>query len=88
MKETKRTNSTARQRAISSARLAEIIDICKEKGVEYIKIDGMVEFRIFPFAVNLGAVPMPEKSSSVETGGNLGHNDDETDMDLLLHSAR
>lgn len=48
----------------------------------------MVEFRIFPFAVNLGAVPMPEKSSSVETGGNLGHNDDETDMDLLLHSAR
>ena len=87
MSETKRTRSMGRQRGISSARLGEIIDICKEKGVSKMKIEGVVEFEIFPFAVNLGAVPVMD-TSTFEKPSNLGHNDDETDMDLLLHSAR
>jgi hypothetical protein len=80
--------STVHQKGITSTRLREIIDICKESGVQHIKITGKdVELSLFPFAVNLGALTDQSGGSGVDSDDNLGHNDDKTDMDLLLHSA-
>lgn len=80
-------NTTEHQKGISSTRLREIIDICKEKGVKHIKITGKdVELEMFPFSVNIGSVAS-DSLSDVDLGSGLGHNDDKTDMDLLLHSA-
>jgi len=82
--------STARQRAISTSRLAEIIKLCKKEGVQRIKINGNdVELELFPFAVSLASIPQSEAYSNDkgDRNDNLGHNDDKTDLDLLLHSA-
>ena len=83
-------NSTASQKGITSLRLRDIIDICKEKGVSRIKITGKdVELELFPFAVNIGSLSSSDgyDEERVDSDLNLGHNDDKTDMDLLLHSA-
>lgn len=88
----KQTTSTQplekNSKGITSIRLREIIDICKEKGVSKLKITGKdVELELFPFAVNVGSLP-DMSNSPVDAQGNLGHNDDKTDLDLLMHSAR
>lgn len=73
---------------MSISRLKEIIKICKEEGVQKIEINGDVSLELFPFAVSLGAVPKDYDRSIVDPDNNLGHNDEKTDMDLLMHSAR
>ena len=75
-------------KGITIVRLNEIINLCKEKGVAKIKITGKdVELELFPWAVNAGTL-QDSSPPYVDTGDNLGHNDDKTDLDLLLHSAR
>jgi len=71
-------------KAISISRLTEIIDLCKEKGVSKISIPDSIELEFFPFAMNLGSIPA-EQGNDILAG--MGHNSDEDDMSLLLHSA-
>lgn len=78
-------------KGITIVRLNEIINLCKQKGVSKIKITGKdVELELFPWAMDIGSMPQNDQSSDdkIDSLGGLGHNDDKTDMDLLLHSAR
>ena len=64
-----------------------MIGLCKENGVKKLSIQGL-ELEFYEWAV----IPKVEginldQISQIAQEGNLGHNDERTDMDLLLHSA-
>ena len=73
----------ARQKMISTSKLAEIIDLMKAKGVSKLTIPETVMLELYPFAVDSGALP---QEMNIESSHDLGDNE-MSDKELLLHSA-
>lgn len=70
----------ARQKMIATSKLAELIDLMKEKRVAKLTIPDGVEIVMFePEVKHLGF--------SIDEGDNMGENKPMTDRELLLHSA-
>jgi hypothetical protein len=70
----------ARQKMIATSKLAELIDLMKEKRVAKLTIPDGVEIVMFE----------PEASHpgfSIDESDNMGENKPMTDRELLLHSA-
>ena len=80
-------NTTDRARAINTSRVKEMISLCRENGVKKLAIDGLeLEFSDWAIAPKMREMSFDE-ISQIAQEGNLGHNDEKTDLDLLLHSA-
>jgi len=74
-------------RAINTSRVKDLIELCRENGVKKLGIEGLeLEFFEWACAPRVQSVSF-EEISQIAQDGNLGHNDERTDLDLLLHSA-
>lgn len=70
----------ARQKMIATSKLAELIDLMKEKRVAKLTIPDGVEIVMFEPEVK-------HPGFSIDESDNMGENKPMTDRELLLHSA-